>query len=117
MPCRVDYVLPSERGETGQQGEQGEHLMPCKVQPTLADIERGKLNREAEELHEWLKTKLTDIYDPTLDETGLLCKEINGLGEVEFTNLMLSNINEPEARILLGWWEHHKVYDREYGRR
>ena len=107
----TDYVIPPQRGETGEQ------IMPCRVDPTPSEIERSKLNQEAEVLHEWLKTKLTDVYDPTLDESGRLCKEINGLGEVEFTNLMVSNINETEARVLLGWWERHKAHDKRYGRR
>ena len=108
------YVIPPASGKTG---EQGDTIMPCRVDPTPSEIERSELNGQAERLHEWLKTKLTDVYDPTLDETGLLCKEINGLGEEEFLNLMVSNINEPQARVLIGWWERHKAYDQRYRRR
>ena len=57
--------------------------MPCRVDPTPSEIERSELNGQAERLHEWLKTKL-EGYDPKLDETGYLCKEINALGEEEF---------------------------------
>ena len=87
--------------------------MPCRVFPTEGEKERSRLNREASRLHKWLESKMEV---PDLDETGRLCALIRALGNSGFTNVCVENIDEKEARELLGWWERHQDYDARYGR-
>ena len=88
--------------------------MPCRVHPTEREKERDRLNREAARLHKWLESKMEV---PDLDDTGRLCALIRALGNMGFTNVCVENINDKEARELLGWWERHQDYDAKYGRR
>ena len=88
--------------------------MPCRVHPTESEKERDRLNRDAARLHKWLESKMEV---PDLDDTGRLCALIRALGNMGFTNVCVENINDKEARELLGWWERHQDYDARYGRR
>ena len=89
--------------------------MPCITHPTESQRERQILNAEAKPLLDWLDRLLTKNR-PELDPTGLLCTKIRGLGEKEFRELMVNNIDNEQARELLGWWERHKKYDEKHGR-
>ena len=89
--------------------------MPCITHPTESQRERQILNAEAKPLLDWLDRLLTKNR-PELDPTGLLCTKIRGLGEKEFRELMVNNIDNEQARELLGWWERHKKYDEKHDR-
>ena len=112
MDRRIAMALIQKAFDDEEKKENQE--MPCHREPMEHETKRSELNKEADRLHDWLKSKLGD---PNLDATGRLCATIRSLGNMGFTNLCVENIGEREARQLLGWWESHQDYDAKYGRK
>ena len=87
--------------------------MPCTVIPTEREEARSELNATAKRLLEWMEWKLGNEQ---LDSTGKLCGLIKSLTNMEFIEFLRTNLEDPEAQELAGWWQKHQEYDRKYGK-
>ena len=101
--------------------------MPCNsdyMEPTAREINRVKHLQ----LLIWLKQKIKepipndlikasrDIYGegwPGNNPVVELCHSINKIGEKQFTEMIIDNINDPMATECMTFWTRHKQADKE----
>ena len=101
MPCRTE-----EPNEKIRRRERENRERENQDRKDAADAEAGRLLN-------WLEEVLGVKQE---DNTSKLCGRIRSMQDQDFINIMVSRIDQPEARELLGWWEGHKKYDKAVGR-